>query len=370
MKTKDENLLYCIAITLIPNIGHVNAKKLIAWCGDPKAVFREPRSHLAKIPGVARLLSQDISFKGLLDRAEKEVKFIVNNRIIPFYYYEDDYPSRLRHCADSPLMLYFKGNASLKGKKALAVVGTRKSTPYGRMMCEEIIEGFRNDDIDIISGMAYGIDSCAHRKALSADLHTIGVLAHGLDRIYPWENRRMAARMISQGGLITEFLSGSVPDRENFPKRNRIIAGLSDAVLVVESATKGGAIITADIANSYNRDVFAVPGRVNDEYSDGCHLLIRRNVAALARSAADIRYSMGWAETGLRRKNLAERFARYGPEEKKVLSVIMEKNRASVDDIVIIAGLGASKTAGVLLKLEFEGAITGLPGKMYEIRGW
>jgi DNA processing protein len=364
----DDKLLHRIAVTLIPGIGNMNAKKLIAWCGDPSVVFRESRDKLKKIPGMARILGSGIRLTELLKRAEVELDFIHRNAVTPLYYYDDAYPERLRHCADSPLMLYYKGLSDLMEKRMLAVVGTRKATTYGKKACADIIAGLAGDDLVIVSGMAYGIDSCAHREALTMGFETIGVMGHGLDRIYPSENRNMATRMIGQGGLITEFLSGSKPDRENFPKRNRIIAGMCDAVLVVESAEKGGAVITAEIANSYNRDVFAVPGRIGDELSDGCHKLIRRNIAALVRSAEDIRYSMGWDSHAIKRKNLSELLSQYEGEEKLVLNIVAGKGRVPVDDIILISGLKASKVASVLLKLEFEGVISGLPGKMYEMR--
>jgi DNA processing protein len=364
----DDSLLYLIAITLIPGIGNTNAKKLISWIGDPEQIFKESKRELLKIPGMSRILGQGVNMKKILLRAEKELSFIRNSGIHALYFYDDDYPSKLKHCVDSPIILYYKGVEDFRQKKILAIVGTRKATSYGKRVCEEIVRDLSNDNILIISGMAYGIDTCAHREALNNGLNTVGVMAHGLDRIYPNENRNMARRMLGQGGLITEFMSNSKPDRENFPKRNRIIAGLSDAVLVVESATKGGAVITANIANSYNRDVFAVPGRIHDEYSDGCHLLIRRNIAALARSADDIRYSMGWEGARIKKKNATELLNRYTREERKILGIIIDKERASIDDIVLIAGLGASRTASVLLRLEFDGVITGLPGKLYEIR--
>ncbi len=368
MTDHDETLIYRIATTLIPGIGNMNAKKLIAWCGDPESIFREPKSVLMKIPGMSKVLSGDFNKKELLLRAEQEAGFIRNSRIKPLYYYDDDYPQRLKQCADSPLLLYYKGLDGIFDKRMIAIVGTRKATSYGKRACQQIIEGFANDELVIVSGMAYGIDSCAHHKALSCGLETIGVMGHGLDRIYPHENRNMAARMVKEGGLLTEFLSQSKPDRENFPKRNRIIAGLSDAVLVVESASKGGAIITAEIANSYNRDVFAVPGRMHDPYSDGCHLLIRRNIAALTRSADDIRYSMGWEGKAQKKESKKDFLQKYDHDEKVILNIILNKQRASIDDIVLISGLGASKTASILLKLEFAGVITGLPGKLYEIR--
>lgn len=369
MVENDDLLQYLIGVSLIPGIGHMNAKKLIAWVEDPALIFNGPPEELARIPGFSKLISgKSFQRKEIMERAEKEVAFIRNSNIDPIYYYGEDYPERLKQCADSPLLLYYKGIKGLWKKRSLAVVGTRKATSYGKRLCEEIVKGFSDEPMVINSGMAYGIDSCAHRTALSAGLPTVGVIGHGLDRIYPYENRNMARRMVDQGGLLTEFLSGSRPDRENFPKRNRIIAGLSDAVLVVESATKGGAVITAEIANSYNRDVFAVPGRVHDEFSDGCHLLIRRNIAALARSADDIRYSMGWESAPVARKNMEELLKQYSPEEQKILQVIMDKGKASIDEIILISGLGASNAASVLLKLEFEGCITGLPGKMYELR--
>ncbi len=369
MVENDELLKHLIGVSLIPGIGHMNAKKLIAWVEDPAIIFKESPGELARIPGFSKLMSgKGFNRKEILERAEKEVAFIRNSHIDPIYYYDEDYPERLKHCADSPLMLYYKGIEGLWEKRFLSIVGTRQATAYGKRICEEIVQGFSDESMVICSGMAYGIDSCAHRAALSAGLPTIGVVGHGLDRIYPHENRNMARRMVEQGGLLTEFLSGNKPDRENFPKRNRIIAGLSDAVLVVESATKGGAVITAEIANSYNRDVFAVPGRVHDAFSDGCHLLIRRNIAALARSAGDIRYSMGWESAPVARRNMKELLKQYPPGEQKILEVIMEKGKASIDEIILISGLGASNAASVLLKLEFEGCISGLPGKMYELR--
>lgn len=368
MTDNDDTMLYRIGVTMIPGIGSMNAKKLIAWCGDPSVVFKEPRSQLLKIPGMARILNGNVNLQGLLRRAEQELTFIRNSKIRILYYYDDDYPFRLKQCADSPLVLYYKGVDDLEEKRILSVVGTRNATSYGKRICQEIIKDFSGDNIVIVSGMAYGIDSCAHRRALSNGLNTIGVMAHGLDRIYPGENRNMAARMLDQGGLITEFMSKTKPDRENFPKRNRIIAGLADAVLVVESAGKGGAMITANIANSYNRDVFAVPGRLHEEYSDGCHQLIRRNIAALVRSADDIRYSMGWEGKAKNQKSKMDLLSKFENDDKVILSIIMEKEKAPIDDIILISGLGATKAASILLKLEFAGVISGLPGKLYEIR--
>ncbi len=368
MKLPDETLVRLIAITQIPGIGHTNAKRLLSWIEDPGEIFQDPKGLILKVPGLRKILSTGVDFRKLLDRARAELEFIKNSGIEVLYFYSDDYPGRLKHCADSPLLLYYKGTDCFRHKRMLAVVGTRNATAYGKKICDELISDFSRDDVLVISGMAYGIDSCAHRAALAAGLDTLGVMAHGLDMIYPGANRNIAKKMLEQGGLITEFMSGTTPDRENFPKRNRIIAGLADAVLVVESATKGGAVITANIANSYNRDVFAIPGRTGDEFSDGCHLLIRRNIAALVRSAADIRYSMGWEGPEAKKENHEELLSRFSGDEQKILRIILDKERAPLDDILILSGIGASRSASILLKLEFEGIIAGLPGKIYSLR--
>jgi DNA processing protein len=362
----NSELLYQISLTLIPRIGDVNGKKLLAYCGSPEAVFNESRVALKKIPGIGDSTVNSIVNHDVFKRAETEISFIEKFKIKPLFYTDNDYPKRLSNCEDGPLMLYYKGTQSLNCKRILAFVGTRRATNYGRKICEELIEDLLEKNVLIVSGLAYGIDSCAHRKSVSVNIPTVGVLAHGLDRIYPSQNKALAEKMLGNGGLLTEFLSGTNPDRENFPKRNRIVAGMSDAVVVVESGRKGGALITADLANSYNRDVFAVPGKIGDEMSKGTNQLIKTNRAALVETAADIAYVMGWDDKPVVKKAQPELFVSLNEEEKKVLNVLQSKEEMSIDQIILMSGFPSSKVAAILLNLEFENLVQSLPGKLYK----
>ena len=362
-----DRLLYQIGISLIPGIGVVNAKKLIAHCGSAEAVFKESKSTLMKVPGMGSHLANNILNQKVLHRAEEEIDFIVKYNINALYYKEETFPQRLLNCYDHPIMLYYKGNADLNTKRILAVVGTRRATAYGRNRCEEMVEGLKEKEVLVVSGLAYGIDSCAHRKAVENKLPTIGILGHGLDRLYPAQNRKLAEKMVQNGGLLTEYISQTTPDRENFPKRNRIVAGMSDAILVVESDKRGGALITAEVGNSYNRDVFSVPGKVGDRFSRGCNFLIKTNKAFLAESAADIAYIMGWDDRIIKRKEQLELFVNLSPEEKKMVSLLEQNGETGIDKLVIQSELSTSKVAAALLNLEFQGMINALPGKRYKL---
>jgi DNA processing protein len=359
-------LLYQIAITLLPRVGDVNGKKLVAYCGSPKAVFDQKRNALLKIPGIGQAVVNSILNQRVLRRAEKEINFISRNKINALFYTSPKYPARLRNCEDGPMMLYYIGNADLNPKRAVAIIGTRRATNYGKSKCADFVESLADKNIQLISGLAYGIDSCAHRKSLESGLQTIGVLGHGLDRIYPAQNRKLAERMVSQGGLITEFLSGTNPDRENFPKRNRIVSGMIDAVIVIESDRKGGALITAELANSYNRDVFAVPGRVGDDLSRGCNFLIKTNRAILAESGEDVAYNMGWDDQPVKKKRQASLFVELNEEQKLILEMIRKKGEIGIDTLVIESGMPTSKIAAALLELEFESLVESLPGKLFK----
>jgi DNA processing protein len=361
-------MLFQIAVTLIPGIGDITGKKLIAYCGGVEAVFKEKKQHLMKIPGIKESLASAVvnGRNAALDRAEKELKFIEKYKIECFFFTEETYPHRLKHCVDSPMMLYHKGNTNLNKSKIVSIVGTRSATEYGKECCRKIIEGLADSDVLIVSGLAHGIDSSAHKEALKHNIETVGVLAHGLDRIYPAVHRNMAQKMLERGGLVTDYISETNPDRENFPKRNRIIAGLSDATIVVEAAKKGGALITADIANSYNRDVFAVPGKISDVYSEGCNHFIKTNKAALIQSAEDIKYLLGWdtkkpKNTSLQRKL----FVNLSPDENAIIKLLEENTHMSVDGICIELQTTTSLVAAALLNLEFEGIVKILPGKIY-----
>ena len=361
------DLIYQIGVTLIKGVGAVNGKKLVAYCGSPEAVFKEGAAALSKIPGIGAAKVRLIRSQKVLQRAESEIEFITKYNIQPLFYTDPAYPSRLLNCEDGPLMLYYKGKAQMNTARTVAVVGTRRATNYGKAKCEEILSDLQTKNILVVSGLAYGIDSCAHRRSLELGINTIGVLGHGLDRIYPAQNKKLAGRMVDQGGLLTEFMSGTNPDRENFPKRNRIVAGMVDAVLVVESDRKGGALITAGIANSYNRDVFSVPGRVGDDNSRGCHFLIKTNRAALIENGNDLAYFMGWDDVKVEKKSQQELFVDLTSEEKLIMETIREYGELAIDQITLKTKLSTSKVAASLLNLEFEGLVKSLPGKLYAV---
>ena len=358
--------LYEIALTLVSGIGDVVGKKLVAYCGGAEAVFFENKKALTAVPWITDNVVKSIVSQQVIKRAEEEICFIERNGIKPLFYLDKEYPKRLQHCHDSPMMLYYKGNADLNMAKVVGVVGTRNVTDYGRYAAESIIENLSADNIMIISGLAYGVDAAAHRAALKYDLATVGVLGHGMQTIYPAENRKLSQKMLEKGGVLTEFVNGTKPDRENFPKRNRIVAGMVDCLLVVESALKGGAMITAELANSYDREVFALPGRVGDTYSDGCNHLIKTNKANLITCAADLRYIMRWdVDTKVVAKQM-RMFRDFSEEEKKVMDAFGNDNVIHLDDIIVSTDLSPSKIASVLLSLEFDGVLTALPGKRYQ----
>ena len=358
--------LYEIALTLIPGIGYVNGKKLVAYCGGAEAVFCEKKDALKKVSGITDNIVQSLDSKEIMLRAEQEMKFIEKNGIKPLFYLDQEYPKRLQHCHDSPLLLYYKGNADLNVEKVVGVVGTRNITDYGRYMTEQIVEGLSANNVLIVSGLAYGVDAASHMAALKYDLATVGVMGNGLHTIYPAENKNLAAKMLEKGGILTEFMNGTKPDKGNFPQRNRIVAGMVDCLVVVESALKGGAMITAELANSYDREVFAVPGKIGDLYSEGCNCLIRTNKANLVTSAVDILYTMRWdIDTKVVAKQM-RLFRDFSEEEKKIMDVFEDKNIVHLDDIIVNTDLSPSKIASVLLSLEFDGVLTALPGKRYQ----
>ncbi len=360
-------LLYQVALCLIPGIGDVLGKKLVTMCGSAEAVFREPKRILQRVKGVGEVLSQAVGNKEIFMRAEKEINFIERFKISPLFFQDPLYPQRLTQCIDAPLLLFYKGTADLNAVRVVGIVGTRSATSYGKQICRELVNGLIPHHPLVVSGLAYGIDSCAHRLALEAELSTIAVLGHGLDRIYPYSNSALAEKMISCGGLLTEFFSGTNPDRENFPKRNRIIAGLCDALIVVEAARKGGALITADIANSYNRDVFAVPGRLGDLWSEGSNFLIRINQAHLYQSPENIEYIMGWREPEKKPARQCQIFLEMTPDEELIVRCLAKAPNLGIDEIMIQSGLSTSKASAALLNLEFEGIVKILPGKLYQI---
>ncbi len=365
-----DNLAYKIAISLIPGIGAVTARNLIAYVGSVEGVFQEKEKNLMKIPGVGEVNAQRIIRQNVLERAKREVDFILKEKIQTLFYLDDNYPARLKNCNDSPIILYFKGNANLNEMRVISIVGTRNATNYGKEICEELIRSFseRSYKMVVISGLAYGIDVHAHKACLKYNIPTVGVFAHGLDTIYPSLHTSIAYKMIENGGLITDFVSDTVIDRQNFLRRNRIIAGLADATIIVESAEKGGALVTADIANSYNRDVFAFPGRNNDPYSRGCNKIIKLNEAILVENAADIEKAMNWdVKISSARVFQTSLFEAFTDEENKIIDLLKEGDHF-VDEITAETKMPMSKVSSLLLGLEFRGLVVSLPGKMYRLK--
>lgn len=367
----DPELKYQIGIDMIPRIGSINAKKLIAYCGGVEAVFRQKKRELLKIPGIGEGLAHEIVNQSVLHRAEQEVEFIHKYNIKALFFLNPEYPERLRQCDDGPIVLFVKGDQSinLNHPKFLSIVGTRKATSYGKQVCDNLIAGFAAKGYDpyIISGLAYGIDVAAHRSALKNNLKTLAVLGHGLDTIYPGVHRSTAKEILQNGALLTDFPSGTKPDRSNFIKRNRIIAGLSDATIVIESGPEGGALITADLANSYNREVFAVPGNVGAKYSEGCNSLIKSNRAALVETADDIEFFLGWQAEAKNRPQQTSLFQQFSPEEQTIIDLLRASGQESVDLIALRTGYPVARVLSLLLNLEFAGVVKSKPGKVFAL---
>ena len=367
----DALLKYQIAITLIKGIGPALAKNLIAYLGGVEAVFKEKKSNLEKIPGIGPVLSGSIVSQDVIRRAEAEIDFIQKNKIQSFFFTEKTYPYRLKECDDSPVMLYYKGDTNLNEGRFVAVVGTRNATEYGKDFCKEFIKDLAQKipKLIVVSGLAYGVDICAHKAALEAGMPTIAALGHGLDRIYPGQHRATAVKMVQQGGLITEFLSQTIPDKQNFVQRNRIIAGMSDALMVIESGARGGALITAELANDYNRDVFALPGRITDPWSAGCNMLIKKNRAILIESADDMIQSMNWEVSNNKREvTQAALFEELTDEELRVIARLREyPDGINVNELTIALNIPYSRLSSQLLAMEFKGLVKCLPGGMYRV---
>jgi DNA processing protein len=362
--------LYLIGLTVLKGVGDVLARHLLQYFGSAEEIFKAKRQSLEKVPGIGSYTAEQIenAKPEALKRAEKELVFIDNNKIRLYVYTENDYPARLRKCPDAPAVFYYKGAADPNAAKIISIVGTRRLTGYGRERTELLVKDLAAmfPDIIIVSGLAYGADVCAHRNALKNNLHTIGVLAHGLDRIYPATHRNTAVEMLNSGGLLTEFMSATNPDRENFLRRNRIIAGLSDATIIIESAEKGGSLVTADIAFSYGRDVYAFPGRVTDECSVGCNRLIQMNKAGLISSAKDLVMSLCWDVNA----NASDRqFSLPFPKkpDHPVIRLLEEKGEFHINQLAIEMNLPIHKLTSVLFELELDGHIKSLPGGIYKL---
>jgi DNA processing protein len=363
----NKDLPYQIALTLVPNIGDVRAKALIETFGDAESIFKTSKKNLENIEGIGTIAANSIKHFADFKICEDEIKFIEKAKITPLFITDENYPQRLLNCYDSPTLLYYKGNANLNAVKIISIVGTRSNSDYGKNVCDKIIEDLAEQNVLIISGLAFGIDTIAHKASLKNKLKTVGVMAHGLDKVYPAQNKILAVEMLSQGGLLTDFMSGTNPDRQNFPRRNRIVAGICDALIVIESSAKGGSLITAELANSYNKDVFAIPGRVNDSRSEGCNYLIKNNKALLITSADDLLHIMNWKEAPKKIKQQRELFIELTPDEKIITDILKDRENIQIDELYFKSGLSSSAVAQALLMLEMQGVVASLPGKVFKL---
>ena len=366
----DDKLLHKIALSIIPGIGGILARNIVAYVGSVEGVFTESKQSLHKIPGIGEVNAKRIKDKDIFINAEKEIRFIEKNNIDVLFYTDKNFPRRLKSCVDAPIILYTKGFLNLDEQRIISIVGTRNATNYGKQVCEEIIQKFseRNYKVLIVSGLAYGIDIQAHKSAIKYNLPTVGVVAHGLDKLYPSLHMDTAKKMMENGGLVTDFPSGTKIDPSNFIRRNRIIAGLADATIVVESATKGGALITAEIASSYNRDVFAFPGRAGDIYSKGCNQLIRNSGANLIESIDDLEFFMGWEQSSKSKVVQSSLFTELTVDEEKIVNLLRENGELFIDQISSELTLPVSRVSAMMLTLEFKNVLLALPGKMYKLK--
>ena len=363
------NILEKIALTKIKGIGPKLSRTLLAYCGSVDEIFSSSKKQLLTIPGIGHTIANSICAKQYLADAEAELNFIEKHQINLLWIEDQQYPRKLKNCVDAPIILYYKGNQDLNHPRVVSIVGTRNATAYGKRICEEFVQKIASLDVQIISGLAYGIDIQAHRAALKNNVPTIAVLGHGLDRIYPAIHREVATRMIDNGGLLTEFPAGTNPDKQNFPMRNRIIAGLADVTIVIEAAIKGGALITAEIANTYNRDVCAFPGGIDQVYSAGCNYLIKTNRAHLIRHVEDLSYLMNWQieNNNTNGKQLTLIPEELSKDENKVYIFLKDKEQAAIDEIGIYCDWPQSKLAIILLEMEMKGYILSLPGKVFKL---
>jgi DNA processing protein len=363
----EKELLNLLALQKVEGVGDIMAKKLLNHCGSAEAIFTSKNSQLAAIDGVGKILLQNLNNKTIFGQAEKELKFIQDNKINVSFFKDEDYPERLKNCIDSPILLFTGGNINLKNKKIISIVGTRQITSYGIDFCKKLIADLTPLDPVIVSGFAYGVDIVAHQAALENNLQTIGVLAHGLNQIYPKTHKKYMSKIEENGGFMTEFWSDSSPERENFVRRNRIVAGISEATIVIESADKGGSLITANIANDYNRDVFAVPGRATDKYSQGCNNLIKTQRAHLLTSAADLVYILNW-DLEVKEKIVQKQlFVTLEPEEQTIFDFLQKNGKEQMDIIALECNLPIFKLSSLLLNMELKGVLRPLPGKLFEV---
>lgn len=367
MSLNQEELFYRLGLQMVPNIGDAFARRLITHFGSAKAIFEASSKSIQVLFGIGEKRFAGLRLPLDQTRIEKEMRFIEQNNIEVLAFDQDNYPKNLSEVADAPLLLFYKGSASLQSRRQLAIIGSRKCTEYGKLITESLVEGLSRHDVQIVSGLAFGIDLAAHKAALHFGAETIGVMGTSLDRIYPEQNAATARKMLEQGGLLSEYPSGTKPDKQNFPMRNRIVAALCDATLVVETDVKGGAMITAKLATSYNREVLAVPGRVTDSRSSGCNYLIKTNIAQLVTSAEDVLNAMNWLDDQPSKAVQTRLFEGLSSSETLLVDLLRDKDAMHIDEIQLKSDLNNSELAALLLNLEFQQFVTALPGKRFRL---
>ena len=364
---KNSNLNYQIALTLLKGIGPIKARLLLSQTESLESIFLDSLTSISKKTNISLSILKQMNREKALDIANQHASYVTKNNLESHFFTSDTYPRRLKQCADAPILLFSKGNTNLNFEKIVAIVGTRNATEYGKSVCEEMIKGFIGKNILVVSGMAYGIDIFTHQLCVKYDVPTIGVLGHGLDRMYPSEHIITAKKMFKNGGLLTEYLPGTNPDRENFPMRNRIVAGMSDATIVIESKESGGSLITAELANDYNRDVFAIPGNVGQIYSKGCNTLISKQKAHLITNSNDFLTWMQWKEDVKPKSVQRMLFVDFSEEEKQLISILEQEGELSMDSLSVKSNNPISKTSVLLFNLEMAGAVKTLPGKKFRL---
>jgi DNA processing protein len=361
----DQKKLYEIAIGLIPGVGHMLTRQLVSYCGSVEAVFKYPKGKLLKIPGVGPQVAASIVNQDILNEAEGHLKEANKNQAKILFYTDKEYPARLKHIPDAPALVYYMGNSDLNSEKIIGIVGTRKPSHYGVEYTEKLVSDLSDYKPLIVSGLAYGIDIAAHKAALNKGMATVGVMASGLDIIYPSVHKNYAYKMVENGGLLSEYPFHTKPDAHRFPSRNRIIAGICDAIIVVEAAEKGGALITAEIANDYNRDVFALPGNVGIKSSAGCNNLIKNQKAHLLNHVSDIVKLLNW-DVEVKKNVLFEEDFTLTDDERTIIRLLADNEGLHIDEVCWKSDIPITKIASLLLTLEFKGKVKSLPGKKYQ----
>ncbi|MBL1281136.1 MAG: DNA-protecting protein DprA [Fluviicola sp.] len=352
---------------MLNGIGSIKARELISSFDTVEEIFVEKPIQLSKKTGFNRSIIQKMEREKALEKSEIIIQSLQQNSVTPIYIDDSSYPHRLRNCVDAPVLLYKKGTIDLNPPKAIAIVGTRSATSYGTEICRELVKSFQGENVVIVSGLAHGIDATIHRYCLKYGVPTLAVLGHGLDRIYPAVHRELASKMLLDGGLLSEFVPGTTPDRENFPKRNRIVAGMTDATIVIESKKRGGSLITANLANDYNRDVFAFPGSVHMETSQGCNHLIANQKAHLIQSSSDFHRMMGWEKKKVDKGVQRQLFQTLTEVQKEIVKHISAEKKIQIDILSVKASISISRLNQELFSLEMDGVVRSLPGKMYSI---